>query len=263
MPTTILLHGFLGAPEDFDEVVRAGRERGYQWTSTSAVVRAPALASLATGESVEREGIDALARGLLSWLESEGLVGATVVGYSLGARVALRALAQDTAASTPVTGTPPAMSRCILISGTGGLEDDNDRAARRALDDERARQIVEGGLGSFLDAWYRQPLFDSLRASAGFGAIQSRRAGESAQWCAKIVRACSPGRARADWDTIGLCAPRIRTIVGSMDRAYRAHADRMEELGVTPATVVPAVGHAVHLEAPAACAAAIERLASL
>lgn len=71
---------------------------------------------------------------------------ARVVGYSLGARLALGLFATGRIA-------PP-----ILISVNPGI-DDADRPARRAADAAWAAMLRTEGIDAFFDAWERQPLF--------------------------------------------------------------------------------------------------------
>ncbi len=256
MAGLILLHGFLGAPDDFDQLLVEARSCGHSWADG---IQCLALADLATTQQVRALGIHALAAGVLRWLHGRGDGATTVVGYSLGARVALRALAHDEQLARCLPGHARLIGRCVLLSGSGGLESTAERAARAALDDARAAALQADGLESFVDSWYEQPMFASLRAHAGFGAVRHRRAAGDAQWWSAVVKACSPGRSPSDWATIQEAAPRIRTIIGSMDRAYATMADRMTTLGVAPAASLAGAGHAVHLEAPAACSVALEQ----
>ena len=55
------------------------------------------------------------------------------------------------------------------------------------------------------------------------------------------------------WDRLGELTMPVTLVVGERDAKFRAIAERMG----APVVVVPGAGHAVHLEAPAAVAAAI------
>ncbi|MDA1008141.1 MAG: alpha/beta fold hydrolase [Planctomycetota bacterium] len=239
MSHTILIHGFLGAAQDWDAVRTHCGEAARGWHAVE-------VAQLASSESIQSRGIDALAEAILQ-SAPVGLV--TLVGYSLGARIALSALEHS----------PQRVRQVILISGGPALTDPIARAARLGQDQARASDIREGGLGPFLRGWYAQPLFDSLRMSESFDAVLARRQeGDANQWAA-IVEGCSPGRGSTNEQAIRRSAAAIRTIVGSMDHKYIAIAKEMEEAGVAAADLIESAGHAVHLEQPAACARAILR----
>src|SRR6185369_6950562 len=79
-----------------------------------------------------------------------GSIGAVdvVVGYSLGARVALGLVATRRAA------------RAILVSVNPGLAE-AERPARRASDAAWARMARARGIDDFVDAWEAQPLFET------------------------------------------------------------------------------------------------------
>ena len=66
-----------------------------------------------------------------------------ILGYSQGARVALWV----------ATRSERSPSSLILISGTPGLLDDDERANRRAKDAETAATINQIGLEAFIDQW--------------------------------------------------------------------------------------------------------------
>ena len=77
----------------------------------------------------------------------------TLVGYSMGARVALR-----------LASTRPdlfGLGGVASIGGGFGLTDPIARRDRLDRDDALARALVAGGARSFAELWYEQPLFAS------------------------------------------------------------------------------------------------------
>src|SRR6202044_3280629 len=70
-------------------------------------------------------------------------------GYSMGGRVALHvALA-----------APERVSRLIVIAANPGIEDEDERAARRADDERLATELEEIPFEDFIERWRTQPLF--------------------------------------------------------------------------------------------------------
>src|SRR3546814_18947307 len=63
---------------------------------------------------------------------------------------------------------PELVAGLVLIGGTAGIEDPDERAARRAQDLRTAERIAEEGLAPFLDAWLSQPLFAGPPADQAF-----------------------------------------------------------------------------------------------
>ncbi len=226
-----LLHGFAQPP--------------MAWDAVRAHLRTPARAlSLPRMEGAAGwdEAIDRV---------SELPPDAIVVGYSLGARVALGLLARDRIAAA------------ILISVHPGLEDDAARADRRAADAAWSARLRTGA--DFLDAWEAQPIF-ATAARADAAARAARRA----------ARAALDPHALADvMDALGLAAmpslraallaraDRARLVVGADDAKFTALAAALAAAAppLGP-TVIPGSGHDPTLEQPAALAAALDDLAA-
>ena len=142
----MLLHGFTGSPQSWAEVVARG-----------AFAPEPCIPTLA-GHGLEWRG------ERLESFESEvkrlGSMAASldaprlIAGYSLGARVALGMLATH----------PNLFDAAVLIGVHPGLTDDEARAERRRLDEERAHLLRTDGLVTFVEQWEDQPLFETQRA---------------------------------------------------------------------------------------------------
>lgn len=164
-----------------------------------------------------------------------------VVGYSLGARVALALV---------LGGHVP---RGVLISVNPGIAD-QERAARRAGDAAWARLARERGIAPFIEAWQAQPLF----------ATQARA--PAARLAARTARrlALDPEQLAQSLETMGLAEmpdyrarvdDRVALIAGADDAKYvaiaRALPARLE--------LIADSGHDPLLEQPVALAAAIAR----
>src|SRR3954454_1022578 len=80
-----------------------------------------------------------LAEGAVHLAEAGGE--ATYVGYSMGARLALR-LALD---------RPDLVERLVLIGATAGIDDADERAERRLADEALATTIERDGVEPFLE----------------------------------------------------------------------------------------------------------------
>ena len=168
-----------------------------------------------------------------------------LLGYSLGARVALR-LALD---------HPHHLDRLVLISGTPGIEDAVERASRRESDEALAELIETNGLDAFLDRWLANPMFEGLKSLPY--ARDGRDANDAASLAASL-RLAGTGSMVPLWSRLEDLGPEVLIVVGERDQKFKEIGLRMTEL-VPDAriVVVGGAGHAVHLEAPEATAEAV------
>ncbi len=76
----------------------------------------------------------------------------SLVGYSMGGRLALFIALRYVAH----------VSRLVLESASPGIADPDERAHRRADDEELAAFMNANSIGAFVDRWEKMPLFESL-----------------------------------------------------------------------------------------------------
>lgn len=214
----------------------------------------------------EPDGLDALATALGEELQralgpdADDPECYVMCGYSLGGRVCLARAAQALA-----DGAVDQAPRCVLIGADPGMDDPNERSLRAGRDHAHAMHLREDP-SAFLASWYAQPLFASLRVSASFPQMISRRRRDlsdpdvRARW-ASILDACSPGRCVPRWGAAVALGSRIVCLHGELDDKFAAVARRMHALSpVTPTISIPHAGHAAHVEQPQACADALSSI---
>ncbi len=238
-PAVVCLHGFLGTGEDWAPLADS--------LGDSLRLFAVDLPGHGASEGVDETLFDIvpLTRALSEVVHGHGFRRPALLGYSLGARLALHCAVR----------MPGMWSSLILESGTAGLEDPAERAARRSLDAARAEELRSRPLETFVDEWYRQPLFRSLADRPDvLAALVRRRAGEvNPAGAARAVVAYSPGRLSPLWARLEEIEMPVHCIAGERDERYVALGRRIAE-GVRRGRLhtVPGAGHNVHLEEPAA-----------
>jgi 2-succinyl-6-hydroxy-2,4-cyclohexadiene-1-carboxylate synthase len=163
-----------------------------------------------------------------------------VLGYSLGARVALHV----------ATGTDLIIGRLALIGGTGGIADAERRARRRASDDALADDLESSGdVEAFVRSWLRRPMFERL-TSLGTSDL-AERLRNTAEGLASSLRLCGAGTQEPLWDRLPLLACPLLAVAGADDARFAADAVAMSRIvpdGVV--SLVPGGGHAAHLAQP-------------
>jgi 2-succinyl-6-hydroxy-2,4-cyclohexadiene-1-carboxylate synthase len=206
------LHGFLGSPE--------------VWRTIVPDAHAVALPGHGGGLVRETWGanLDAVANAIDTC--------DVVIGYSLGARVALGLVA---------TGRIP---RAVLISVNPGIADD-ERAARRGSDAAWAHMLRTQGLAPFLEAWEAQPLF-ATQVRAPLAEREARRARRLALDPEQLARSLEVMGLAEMPDYRATIDARCTLIAGADDAKYIAIARSLS----APLDVIADSGHDPTLEQP-------------
>jgi 2-succinyl-6-hydroxy-2,4-cyclohexadiene-1-carboxylate synthase len=172
-----------------------------------------------------------------------------LLGYSMGARVALHvALAH-----------PARVQRLFLVGATAGIADELEREARRAEDAQLAAELESSqDVAAFARRWAAQPLLRRQPPDVAAAAHEDRLRNEPAGLAAAL-RGIGAGASEPLWARLGELRMPVVLIAGERDAKYRKLAERMAAMiARAEVLIVPATGHAVHLEAPAIVAAAID-----
>ena len=236
-PALVLLHGFLG--------------RGTDWLPVAEQLAddfhclLPDLPGHGANTHLNPAiplTFELLSSGLAQTLDSAGFERPILVGYSLGGRQALHYACRY----------PDRLSALVLESASPGLQTDGDRETRRLLDDTRAARLLETGLPTFLEEWYRADLWGSLQARPPLleEAVRTRTENDPG-WAAKTLSELSPGRMEPLWDRLPDLKIPTLLLAGSLDPHYPAIA--AETASLIPGSTyirVDGAGHNIHLEQP-------------
>ena len=179
---------------------------------------------------------DAMLHCVLERLKQAGPV--TLIGYSMGGRVALRFALRF----------PERMRALVLIGAHPGLVDPVQRSERMARDFALAGRIEANGVDWFCDYWAEQPIIRSqktipahIREPMEQRKRQNRLAGS--------LRGFGQGAVDPVWDRLGELHMPALVISGMADERYTGIAARMVS-AMPDAThrVIPNAGHCAHLE---------------
>ena len=183
-----------------------------------------------------------------------GHVGSPVhlVGYSLGARVALGLLAAH----------PSLVASATLVSVNPGLEYDTQRRTRRVSDCCWSDLLRSSGIEAFVRAWERLPLFATQRRLADPVTQQQRilRLGHNAEALASALEGMGLGQMPNLGPTLAETSIPVQLVVGELDRKFVALALRATSQSPRiRLRVLPRCGHNPLLEAPAELARLLTR----
>lgn len=236
-PTLLFLHGFMGSGRDWVETAAALTDH------RCILVDLPGHGRSA-GCPAGLYPMPQAALALLAVLDGLKVGRCVPVGYSMGGRLAL-CLAL----------THPDRCRAVVVeSGSPGLASERAREGRREWDESRASELERQGLEAFLEDWYRQPLFHSIRRDeARFAALMERRRHNDPAGLARSLRLMGTGSQPSLWQQL----PEIRfpwlAVAGALDSRYGKTMQDMVSLSEKGRlATIPDAGHNTHFERPEA-----------
>ncbi len=236
-PALLFLHGFMGLADDWRELF-ARLEHDYYCI-------APDLPGHGRNGFPLRKGgisMQSVAGDLLKFLDHHKLDQVTLIGYSMGARLALYVALQH----------PERLRGLVLESGGPGIEDEYERRVRIALDDDRAYNLRCLGIEAFLDEWYRAPLFESLqRHPEKLEHLKKLHSVHNAEGLAEALQGLSTGRQPSLWDKLDRLHLPTLLMTGAFDHKFcRINRIMSESLPRCEWRMIGAAGHNTHLEQP-------------
>jgi len=234
MPVLCLLHGFMGSGADWEPFFDAFSEQAF--------VIAPDLPGhgRSTGRTEDAYTMNGAVAAVIRTLDAANVSRCTLVGYSMGGRVALSLAVAD----------PDRVDALVLESASPGLAAPDARAARRAQDARRAERIRDD-LRTFLGAWYRMPLFASYAQHGLVEDMVRRRLANDPVELATAIQGMSPGAQPPLWDALPTLNVPTHVLAGALDTKYVDLTARMAQRNAAfRRTVVPEAGHTIHAERP-------------
>jgi 2-succinyl-6-hydroxy-2,4-cyclohexadiene-1-carboxylate synthase len=233
----VFLHGFTHTGASWDPVVAALGER-YR-------ALAPDIRGHGASSALEPVTLAAVLRDLTGLAPPQF----TLVGYSMGGRIALHAALAFGAR----------IERLVLLGASPGLADPEERKARRADDEQLAGEIERSSIDAFAERWAQTPVLAGQPPEV-LAAVHADRLRNHPAGLARALRGLGTGALSSLWDRLGAVGMPVTLVVGERDEKFRAIATQMiSALPDAELIVVPGAGHAVHLEAPEAVAAVIDR----
>jgi 2-succinyl-6-hydroxy-2,4-cyclohexadiene-1-carboxylate synthase len=234
----LLLHGFTGRGSSWGAHATAFARRFRLITVDLPGHGRSGIPSDPSQASVERSADD-----LATILRRTQASPADVLGYSLGARIALRlAIAH-----------PTVVRRLILESPSAGIADTAERRRRHAADAALADRLERDGIDAFVGEWERQPIFDSYAAMppARLARIHADRLRNRPVGLAASLRGAGQGSMEPLNDRLGRVRAPTLVVAGGLDPLGQGRAAAIAA-GIPGARleILADAGHAPHLERP-------------
>lgn len=235
-PLILFLHGFMGDSNEFNEVISLLSD---QFCCLTVDLPGHGKTKVMGGEECYR--MSNTAHALMNWLDQLNVETCFLVGYSMGGRLALYLNLHF----------PHRFSKIVLESASFGLKLERDRVERRQRDFELAKNLEESDFSRFLENWYAQPLFASLKEHSGFKTLIDNRLQNNPVELAKSLRNLSTGCQPCLWDKLKQNKNSLLLLVGEYDPKFIAINSEMARLCKSAKLeVVNNCGHNIHFEDP-------------
>lgn len=246
-PPLLMLHGFLGTHTTWQPLVR-GLRRHYR------VMRPDLYGHGRSGVPSDKRHLvpDALAQDLLALMAAASSAPFSLVGYSMGGRIALRIAAA----------APGRVARLVLVSASAGIADARARRARRRADGRLADHIEAEGLGAFLVRWDETPVLASGRplTPAERRRLEHDRRRHRPEGISESLRLTGAGCQVDSGPLLSAWPVPTLLVAGSCDAKYAEAMSQMAKaMPEAQLAIVEGVGHRVPLEAPEQLASLVSR----
>jgi 2-succinyl-6-hydroxy-2,4-cyclohexadiene-1-carboxylate synthase len=234
----LLLHGFTGRGTSWGAHATALARRFRLVT-----VDLPGHGRSGIPSDTARASLERTADDLATILQRTRSVPAHVLGYSLGARIALRlAIAH-----------PAIVGRLVLESPSAGIAGATERRARHTADAALADRLERGGIEAFVDEWERQPIFGSYATMppVRLARLHSERLRNRPAGLASSLRGAGQGSMEPLHDRLAKVQAPTLVIAGALEPVgHRRAADIAAGIPGARLGTVAGAGHAPHLETP-------------
>lgn len=235
-PTLVFLHGLLGSGRDWRHVVDR--------LSRSHFCLTIDLPGHGQSSMVSPEGFESLNRQITETLEHRHVGAYVLIGYSMGARLAMYHACHQVPVSDSERNSHAELVGLIVEGGHLGLPE-SERAARLENDQRWARRFAAEPLADVLDEWYQQPVFSSLNHDQRQGLVK-KRSDNLGAGIARMLLATSLARQPELKQPVAQLALPVLYLCGENDNKFKSLA---EDSGLELNTI-PSAGHNVHVELP-------------
>jgi 2-succinyl-6-hydroxy-2,4-cyclohexadiene-1-carboxylate synthase len=233
-----MLHGFTGSAETWD-AIRSQLESRFRIIA----IDLPGHGKSSAPADPARYSLARFADDLSRVLDAFNVEHASVFGYSMGGRAALRF----------AIGHPDRVASLMLESTSSGFHDESARQQRIEADETLAALIERDGVESFVARWESLPMWSSQSSlgDSGRARLRAQRLANSAVGLANSLLGAGAGVDSPVLDRAGGITARTLILAGELDTQYIEHGKRLAAaIPDARLEIIPDAGHAIHLEQP-------------
>lgn len=235
-PALLMLHGFMGSLHDFQEITSL-----IQKEHRCIAIDLPGHGETIVNGADDCYSMEKTALSIIDFLREKEIGKADLLAYSMGGRLGLYL----------AVNYPESFGKVILESVSPGLKTKKERSERIEMDKKLAQKILDTEFEDFIKAWYRQPLFASLRRDEEKlkKLIETRR--ENKEGYALSLLYMGTGAQPSLWKDLHKIKCPTLLLAGELDVKFNSIAKEM--MALTPNAnlyIIPDAGHNIHYEMP-------------
>ena len=242
-PAILFLHGFMGDRTEFELTIADVSKQFY-----CVAINLPAHGETDITEQITDQDdyytIQSTANLVIKFLDFLRVERCFLVGYSMGGRLALYLAIHF----------PQYFYKVVLESASAGLRTASEKSDRLTKDQKLATELEHlkhHDFRLFLENWYQQPIFASLRSHPNFPQMLEKRLNNSPAQLAKSLRNLSIGMQPSLWEKLSENEIPLLLLVGKLDLKFVQINQQMKQLcKLSQLEIVPNCGHNIHFENP-------------
>lgn len=246
-PAILFLHGFMGDRTEFELTIADISKQFY-----CVAINLPAHGEIdvikqMTDQIADQDDyytIQSTANLVIKFLDFLRIEQCFLVGYSMGGRLALYLTIYF----------PQYFHKVVLESASAGLRTAAEKSDRLAKDQKLATELEHlkhHDFRLFLENWYQQSIFASLRSHPNFPQMLEKRLNNSPAQLAKSLRNLSIGMQPSLWEKLSENEVPLLLLVGELDLKFVQVNQQMQQLcKLSQLQIVPNCGHNIHFENP-------------
>lgn len=238
LPVIVFLHGFTGSTATWQSVVDI---LGGEYKTVA--VDLTGHGETAVPKESSRYSMAEQIADLEALVDELKLTSFTLVGYSMGGRVALAYAHRY----------PERVSSLILESASPGIKAESERLERKETDKKLSERIIRDGISLFVEFWENIALFNSQKrlSTETQNAVRAERLSQSATGLANSLIGMGTGSQQSYWGELHTINLPVLLITGEIDTKFVNIAQEMlEYLPLGKHRTIKDAGHAIHVEKP-------------
>lgn len=237
-PTLVLLHGFTGSQATFKQAPEYLKNYNLLGIDLLGHGQSPSPTNHHQYRMAET------IMELTKLIQTLALTNITVLGYSMGGRIALAWAISE----------PQLITTLILESASPGLQPASEREQRQQADHRLAQKIMTEGLLDFVNYWEALPLFasQSRLSKAQQQQIRTERLSQNPVGLVGSLLGVGTGQQSSYWLKLSDLPSQTLCLTGASDKKFIGIAEEMVSQNTAiKHQIILSAGHCVHLEQPA------------